>query len=430
MRKSILCCLLVLATMMVRGQTGKNIILETDVASIAHTLASDSMRGRMIFTPDIGKASDFIAGEFKRIGLDTLAGNHGYRQEFTLSFLEARTIAIRMDGAPVPPGDVIVKSLQPVVHWMGKDSCDLVTIGAGEDLFARMRSLLHPDRNTLVCIDTSFAALFYQVRKELKVNNQSLTRLHTVIFVLHSGAPDRFSVAIENQTLNQRANNVVGLLPGKSKPDEYVIFSAHYDHLGVGTPVRGDSIFNGANDDASGTTAVIELARYFKTLGQNERSILFVAFTGEEEGGYGSHFFSRHLDPARIAAMFNIEMIGTESKWGKNSAYITGFDKSDFGRLLQQNLKGTEYRFYPDPYPAQDLFYRSDNATLARLGVPAHSVSTSKMDHEVNYHQVTDEINTLDINNMTHIIRAIAQSMDGIVRGTETPTRVAPQSLE
>jgi hypothetical protein len=76
-------------------------------------------------------------------------------------------------------------------------------------------------------------------------------------------------------------------------------------------------------------------------------------------------------------AMFNLEMIGTESKWGRNSAYITGFEKSNMGEILQKNLEGSVLN-YADPYPEQQLFYRSDNATLARLGVPAHTISTSK----------------------------------------------------
>ena len=117
-------------------------------------------------------------------------------------------------------------------------------------------------------------------------------------------------------------------------------------------------------------------------------------------------------------------MIGTESKWGKNAAYITGFEKSDFGTILQENLKGTNFNFYPDPYPAQQLFYRSDNARLAAVGVPAHTISTSKMDSEANYHKVSDEVSTLDLKNMTQIISAIAISSESIVSGKVTPTRV------
>jgi Zn-dependent M28 family amino/carboxypeptidase len=127
--------------------------------------------------------------------------------------------------------------------------------------------------------------------------------------------------------------------------------------------------------------------------------------------------------------MFNIEMIGTESKWGKNSAFITGYEKTNMGELLQKNLSGTDFTFYPDPYPAQQLFYRSDNATLARLGVPAHTISTSKMDNEPNYHKASDEVSTLDLKNMNEIIKAIALSSRGIVAGRETPTRVDTSTL-
>jgi Zn-dependent M28 family amino/carboxypeptidase len=221
----------------------------------------------------------------------------------------------------------------------------------------------------------------------------------------------------------------VGVLPGKSKKDEYVIFSGHYDHLGIGKPNKDqDSIFNGANDDAAGTAAVIMLSKYFSRLKEkNERTIIFVAFTGEEVGGFGSRYFSKQLNPEKIVAMFNIEMIGTESKWGAGSAYITGFDKTDMGKILQSNLADSKFKFEPDPYPKQNLFYRSDNATLAALGVPAHTISTSKMDTEKFYHTVDDEIETLDMNNMTEIIKAIAISSKSIVSGKDTPTRVGKE---
>ena len=219
------------------------------------------------------------------------------------------------------------------------------------------------------------------------------------------------------------ANNVIGILRGKSKPEEFVIFSAHYDHIGFAKHGE-DKIYNGANDDASGTTAVVALAKYFKELNQNERTIIFVAFTGEEVGGFGSKFFSENIDSKKVVAMFNIEMIGTESKWGKNSAYITGFEKSDFGAILQKNLKGSNFNFNPDPYPDQQLFYRSDNARLAALGVPAHTISTSKMDSEPNYHKVSDEVSTLDLENMTEIIKSIAISSQTIVNAEDTPSRV------
>ena len=128
-------------------------------------------------------------------------------------------------------------------------------------------------------------------------------------------------------------------------------------------------------------------------------------------------------------AMFNIEMIGTESKWGKNSAYITGFEKTDMGSIIAKKPGRTGFSFHPDPYPAQQLFYRSDNATLAKLGVPAHTISTSKMDAEPNYHKVSDEVETLDMENMAMIIKSIALSSKTIVAGKETPSRVKKEDL-
>jgi Zn-dependent M28 family amino/carboxypeptidase len=123
-------------------------------------------------------------------------------------------------------------------------------------------------------------------------------------------------------------------------------------------------------------------------------------------------------------------MIGTESNWGKNSAYITGFEKTNMGEILQQNLKGTSFSFHPDPYTEENLFYRSDNATLARLGVPAHTISTSKMDSEPNYHKLSDEVKTLDLENMAQIMQAIAESSKTIVSGKDTPIRVKAEDLK
>jgi len=194
--------------------------------------------------------------------------------------------------------------------------------------------------------------------------------------------------------------------------------------------VDGDSIYNGANDDAAGTTAVILLADYFKKLNNNERTLVFAAFTAEEIGGFGSQYFSRQFNPQQVVAMFNIEMIGTESKWGKNSAFITGFDKTDMGAILKKNLEGSTFSFYPDPYPDQNLFYRSDNATLARLGVPAHTISTSKMDSEPNYHKPSDEVSTLDLINMAEIIKGIAFSSRSIISGKDAPSRVKVEDLK
>lgn len=219
-------------------------------------------------------------------------------------------------------------------------------------------------------------------------------------------------------------HNVVGMIKGSSRPEEYVIFSGHYDHIGIQQPEAEDSIANGADDDASGITAVILLANYFKQH-PPARSIIFAAFTAEEIGGFGSRYFSQQLAPEKIIAMFNIEMIGKESKFGRNSAFITGYERSDFGTILQKNLESSTFRFHPDPYPEQKLFFRSDNATLARLGVPAHTISTTQIDKDTLYHSVNDEVESLDMKNIADIIEAIALSARSIVGGEDAPSRIA-----
>ncbi|MEJ0101859.1 MAG: M20/M25/M40 family metallo-hydrolase [Bacteroidota bacterium] len=287
---------------------------------------------------------------------------------------------------------------------------------------------LQADKNYIVIVDTSYTRIF---RRLAQFNSAVFSAVKTVIFILTDKDPGSYNLEIKHEITESKLANVVGVLPGKSLKDEYVIFSGHYDHLGVtDKPVNGDSIYNGANDDAAGTTAVIMLAKYFKALGNNERTIIFAAFAAEEIGGFGSQYFSKQFDPAKVKAMFNIEMIGTESKWGRNSAYITGYEKTDMGKILQSNLKGTGFTFYPDPYTDQQLFYRSDNATLAALGVPAHTISTSKMDNEPNYHQLSDHVETLDMANMAMIIKSIALSSATIIAGKDTPSRVNVSDLK
>ena len=218
--------------------------------------------------------------------------------------------------------------------------------------------------------------------------------------------------------------NVIGYIEGKSKKEEFVVISAHYDHLGIKPGNEGDLIFNGANDNASGVSAVLTLAEFFSDNKNNERSILFVAFTAEEMGLLGSNYFGKNIDPQKITAGINIEMIGKESPFGPKSAWLTGFNRSDFGKIIQKNLIGSDYKVYPDPYVNFNLFFRSDNASLARLGVPAHTFSTSPMDKDLDYHKVSDEANTLDPYTISETIKAIAAGTKSVIDGKDTPSRI------
>ncbi len=418
--------LLATATFSLFAQKIDVIINAKEVERVERTLASDEMRGRRVFTQDIDKAAGFIEAEFKAAGLQTLNNSGTYRQEFALVNPKLISLSCTFDSQPVDQKNVVVVTSQPELSINEKSGYETAEIGSGKNLGTEARKFVQSGKNYFVLVDTSYSKNFSRLtglkRQLFKANN-------SVAFVLSVITPKEFTIEARHEITEQKLANVVAVLPGKSKKGDYVIFSGHYDHLGTGRPVSGDSIYNGANDDAAGTTAVIMLAKYFKALNNNERTIVFAAFTAEEAGGYGSQYFSKQFDPEKVMGMFNIEMIGTESKWGKNSAYITGYEKTDMGAIMQKNLEGTGFTFYPDPYTTQNLFYRSDNATLARLGVPAHTISTSKMDSEPNYHRVTDNVETLDMENMAMIIKSIALSAKTIISGIDTPSRVKVEEL-
>jgi len=434
MKRIVLSGLVLCSGFMVQAQSIDKIISVKKVTEVETVLAADDMQGRRAFTPGIDKASGYIESQFKKIGLQTFNGAKDYKQEFAMTEAKRKSLEVTIDGKAIDAGSMISFSYQPQVSFTENSPIAVVNIRAGDSFGPKFYEYYQSDKNLLVLVDESFRKILPNIQHMGQM--AATPGKNTVVFVFGPSEATHFSIEATNTITTQKLNNVVGVLKGKSKPNEYVVFSGHYDHLGVGSPAEGeqhdatDSIYNGANDDAAGTTAVILLAEYFKKMNNNERSIIFTAFVAEELGGYGSKYFSKQLDPAQVMAMFNLEMIGTESKWGKNSAYITGFEKSSMGEILQKNLEGSKFKFYPDPYTEQQLFYRSDNATLAKLGVPAHTISTSKMDNEPNYHKASDEIGTLDMTNMTEIIKAIAISSSTIISGKDTPTRVDTAKLK
>ena len=231
-------------------------------------------------------------------------------------------------------------------------------------------------------------------------------------------------------------NNVMGAIQGTSKPQQIIIFSAHYDHVGTEKTsinykkgsVDGDTIYNGANDNASGVAAVISLARYFKKIGNNERTLLFIAFTGEELGLLGSQFLAEELATDSIIAMINIEMIGrAEFKYSR--PFISGYEKSNLITILNRNyrslggIKPEKEFFKTDTYIDEHLFRRSDHYPFALKGVPAHTIQLTSPGDEF-YHHPNDETETLDYEMMKKVIRGIAIGTTGLVRGTDTPSRI------
>ncbi len=409
------------------AQTPEKLIEKTDVERVIKILSADDMQGRATFTPGIEKAARFIETEYKSAGLLPLTGNQDYRQNFSMYKSTPIEISASISNTIVPKENVTVQTGSASFNWSNDADVEVVKISAEKNFRTEYSKISRSNKKMLVLVDPNFEAFFKRIAarnnngnfsKEINPNQQ-------LVFVLGDFTEVKaYAVKYTGKVEKLPLFNIAGMIPGKSKKEEYVVFSGHYDHLGIIKAVGQDSIANGADDDASGTTAVIELAKYYKKLNNNERTLIFVAFTAEEIGEFGSAYFATQIDPVKTVAMFNIEMIGKASKFGENTAFITGFERSDFGTILQKNLDGTSFKFYPDPYPEQNLFYRSDNASLAKVGVPAHTISTDQIDSDKLYHSVKDEFGSLDVNNITATIRAIALSSRSIVAGKDTPKRI------
>lgn len=212
-------------------------------------------------------------------------------------------------------------------------------------------------------------------------------------------------------TFKGTAFNIVGYLEGTDATlkNEFVLISAHYDHIGIDDKgINGDFINNGANDDASGTTAVAEMAKYFSTFKNNKRSIMFVFFAGEEKGLLGSKHLAKKLKAQdfKLYAQFNIEMIGVPMK-RDYLAYITGFDMSNMAGKINEYTGKNTIGFLPKEAEYQ-LFYRSDNFSFYDIfKVPCHSVSTFDFENFQFYHHVSDEFKAMDIPHMTSFIQEL-----------------------
>ncbi len=407
-----------------KKQTASVANVVSDAERILKTLSADDMQGRATFTPGAEKAASFIENEFRAYGLQPISGATSFRQTFNVRNVSVRETDVNINGRRV--GADSLASLSDKAEYTISQDAKKLNISAGDNLFERYGEISRMNGDVIVTIDPEHAKNFTMLRNYLmksRVVDQP-NEQRNIVFILAGDEVREHNIQLSNNIAEQPLFNVVAILPGKSRAKEIVIFSAHYDHIGIQPAVDGDSIANGADDDASGVTAVLSLARYFSQLKNNERTLMFVTFAGEELGLVGSGLFSKAMNADEVTAMFNIEMIGKESKFGKRAAFITGYDRSDFGKILQKNLEGTSFTFHPDPYTEQNLFYRSDNASLAARGVPAHTISTDQIDKDPYYHTVNDEFETLDIENVKATIEAIALSARGIISGQDTPKRV------
>jgi hypothetical protein len=217
--------------------------------------------------------------------------------------------------------------------------------------------------------------------------------------------------------------NAVGKIEGSDSTlsSEVILLSAHMDHVGVRPNTPGeDKIFNGADDDASGCIAVLELAKILaRPESRPKRTVYFVFFGSEEAGGFGSRYFVGTIPfpKERLVANLQFEMLGRpDPKVNSGELWLTGYERSDLGITLAS--KGA--RLVADPHPEQNFFQRSDNYNLARLGIVAHTVSSFGLHKD--YHQPTDEIDTIDFGHMTGAIESLIDAVRWLVNSDFKPS--------
>lgn len=225
--------------------------------------------------------------------------------------------------------------------------------------------------------------------------------------------------------------NVVGYLEGNDPElkNEFVILGAHYDHIGTAKTVNGDVVANGANDDASGTVAVLEWAKYFSKTKSNKRSMLFTLYSAEEMGLKGSGHLAKRLKVKQIDlyTMINFEMIGVPRAEHEITAYLSGYEKSNMAEKLNSYVGSQMIGFFPKA-KSFNLFMRSDNYPFYEaFKVPAHAISTFDFTNFEYYHHVDDEADKMDFNHMTSFINKIIPALEGMIN---SPTKVIKMNNE
>ncbi len=230
---------------------------------------------------------------------------------------------------------------------------------------------------------------------------------------------DSFLIEFEHKGV--KGQNVCGIKVGKS--DDIYAFGAHYDHIGTNDS-DADKVFNGADDNASGTSAVMALSDFFKDK-KVDQTLMFMAFDAEEIGLVGSKKLVENADYQKylpqMKFMLNLEMLGTVSAFGEGKVYMTGSDRSDLMALMNKN-SSQSFKVVDDPYLKQQLFFRSDNVNFVNHKVVSHALSTVNMENQHHYHQKNDEIDVINIDNLSEITQGIGNSVLEMMKKNEAPT--------
>jgi hypothetical protein len=351
-----------------------------NVERLLRTLAHDSMEGRGTATVGEERAARFIAAEMKKIGLAPM-GDEGFFQRVPMAMLAANR-----PGGVRPPAGCVAGTFRAVGDSVGKPLWECTTAPVA---------------------GAAPSAPTYRLPTSPAAAVPRLTMLPSF------AAWDTMPAASR-----RLSRNVVGVIRGSDPKlrDEIILVMAHYDHLGIRGPgVNGDSIYNGADDDASGTVAMLEIARALRQGPKPKRTVVFAAMTGEEMGLLGTNYFIANppYSLEKMVAGFEVEMIGRPDSLagGPGKAWLTGYERSTMGDMLKAN----GIPIVPDPRPSQNFFRRSDNYAFARRGIVAHTLSTFNL--HTDYHRPSDEADAFDFDHMTAVIRAAAQAVRHLANG-------------
>jgi aminopeptidase YwaD len=393
-------------------------VSEAEVRAHMSMLASDALNGRGSGTRDEWIAATYVASQLQRWGVEPVEGTPGLvhtietdRVELaapptlhvgTLVFSHGRDMLVRAIGAPAASG--------PLVRFVpGVDVAPgAVVLVAGPDLpsagsIASAAAVIEAETPEA---RATWATTVAATRATASAGRPWRVVLDAPAFLAMSRVAHGSTVHLEAVTRPVRTWNVVGRLPGRDpqRSSDVILLSAHLDHVGS----RGsgaDTIYNGADDDASGVTAVLELARALAGGRRPRRTVMVALFGSEESGGAGSRAFVERppVPLERIVANLQFEMIGRpDPAIATGALWLTGFDRSTLGAELAR--RGA--RLVNDPHPAQQFFYRSDNIRFAQRGVVAHTVSSYGL-HE-QYHTPADDLSRIDF---PHMVRAIASML-------------------
>ena len=215
--------------------------------------------------------------------------------------------------------------------------------------------------------------------------------------------------------------NLIGIVPGSDPrvADEVIVVGAHFDHVGVGFSVDGDSIYNGADDDASGVVAVLEATRDLASGTPPRRTVVFALFTGEEVGGLGSRWYLDNpvvpLD--QTVAQLQVEMIGRPDSLagGPGMLWATGYERSTVGVILSS----VGVPVVADPYPDENFFFRSDNVRFAYQGIPAHTLSSYNL--HTDYHRPSDDVGSVDFEHLLAAVETVILAVRALADAPSSP---------